>query len=261
MIAKAAREAHQTEEAWVTQNLGPPEVPTDAMLKSIFEKVKPNLPPGTPFESLKDQLGAAAINESQHRKLQALAMDLKKKNNFTLKLSRPEPFRQKVNAKGATRGPEDAKITIVVFADFESPAPEIEPLLKAYPNRIRYVFRHFPLQFHHFATGAAKAAICAQAQGHFWEFHDALFSSTRDLEPAGLVAHAILLKLDEAQFNSCLSSKETATKLDDDISEGRALGIDGSPAFFVNGVMLSGPRSESDFTRLIDTEIERLEVH
>jgi protein-disulfide isomerase len=151
-------------------------------------------------------------------------------------------------------------VTIVVFADFECPycsraAETVEKVRRAYGDKVRLVFRHFPLSFHPKAPLAAQAGACADEQGRFWELHDALFESG-ELEPDALKAQASRLGLDGKQFDACLDSGRAAAIVERDQAAGAKLGVTGTPAFFINGVMLSGAQPEEAFHRIIDEELK-----
>jgi protein-disulfide isomerase len=102
---------------------------------------------------------------------------------------------------------------------------------------------------------AAEAALCADKQGHFWEMHDQLFAHQQALLPADLAKYAIAIGLDEDAFEHCTQGHETAKVLADDLLAAAELGITGTPAFLVNGRLVSGARPATDFRRVIDEEL------
>ena len=127
-------------------------------------------------------------------------------------------------------------------------------MLAAYPNKIRYYHRDFPLEFHANARPAAEAARCANAQGKFWPYHAALFASA-DLGTDRLRAIADETGVDRAAFDECLASKKLTAAIDRDIADGASVGVNGTPAFFVNGRMLSGAQPAEAFKVIIDAEL------
>jgi protein-disulfide isomerase/predicted transcriptional regulator len=148
--------------------------------------------------------------------------------------------RREVEPRGPARGPSDAPVTVVAFSDFECPfcaraRPVLDALLETYPGQVRLVFRHFPLPFHPHAARAAEASLCADAQGRFWPYHDALFDDPKSLSEEGLRAQARAVGLDEAEFAACLSAGRFAAQVREDVEAARRLGVDGAPALFVNG--------------------------
>ena len=165
-------------------------------------------------------------------------------------------------AQGYTMGSPDAKVEIVEFADFEchfcAKAHEtVMGVMKSYGDKVRLVFRHYPLSFHAKAPKAAEATACADEQGKFWELHDVLFES-QELAVEALKMQAKRTGLDEEKFNSCLDSGRTAPLVKRDMTAGQQVGVSGTPAFFINGFMLSGAQPEEAFRKLIDAELARL---
>ena len=163
------------------------------------------------------------------------------------------------------QGAADAPVTIIEYSDFQCPYCE-RYFNETYPQikeqyidqgHVRYIFRHFPLAFHSEARPAAQAAECAGEQGKFWEMHDALFENqdswAGNAEPAAVFAGlADGLGLDGAEFEACLSSEKYADKIQEDADAGAEDGVDGTPAFFVNGVSISGAQPFSAFQQQVD---------
>jgi protein-disulfide isomerase len=119
------------------------------------------------------------------------------------------------------------------------------------------VYRHYPLPNHPHAKPAAEASACANEQGKFWEFHDRLFENQTRLTDADLKQHASAVGLDAAQFNACFDSHKFAQEVEDDMEAGEAAGVNGTPAFFINGRALSGAQPFEAFKRVIDEELAR----
>jgi protein-disulfide isomerase len=133
----------------------------------------------------------------------------------------------------------------------------VKEIETAYPTNVRIAFRHFPLSFHKNAQRAAEAADCAQEQGKFWELHDILFENNRALEEEKLAEYAGQAGVDPAKFKECMDSGRTRQPVLDDMEAGKALGVRGTPAFFVNGIRLSGAKPFPDFKAVIDSELAR----
>ncbi|MBF0584619.1 MAG: thioredoxin domain-containing protein [Magnetococcales bacterium] len=159
------------------------------------------------------------------------------------------------------RGKAEAPVTIVEFSDFECPycrrAQEtLKAVEKAYGDKVRFVFRHYPLPFHEQAPKASEAAQCAADQDKFWPFHDALFAEGATLELSALKTLAGKLGLNQATFDGCLDSGRHAGRVAQDSAEGQKLGITGTPTFFVNGIRLVGAVPFAKFQRIIDGELK-----
>jgi protein-disulfide isomerase len=155
------------------------------------------------------------------------------------------------------RGPGDAWVTLVEFADFECPfcrseQPVLADVEALYGADLRVVFKNFPLAgIHPRAQAAAVAAECAHEQGKFWELHDLLFTTA--LDDATLLADAARVPgLDLAAWQACLTAPAAAERVAADVALGTGLGIDGTPTLVVNGVPVVGAVPEADLRAAID---------
>jgi len=155
------------------------------------------------------------------------------------------------------RGPDDAWVTIVEFADFQcSYCQDVESTIRqvdAAHQGLRWVFKHFPLtEIHPNATAAASAADCAHQQGQFWPLHDKLYSVRGISESdTSLRGYAQNLALDMDAWNACFKSSASLDRLSSDIQQGKANGVGGTPTFFINGDVLAGDYPVGDFLKLI----------
>lgn len=161
-------------------------------------------------------------------------------------LERPENNVDLQTQAGPSLGPPEARVTIVEFSDFECPfcrrvQPVLRRVLERWPNEVRLVYKHLPLERHRNAFGAAKAAVCADRQGRFWDFHDALFVEKQDLSPRGLVSVAEAQGLELGPFEACLRDKGTGAAVQADRALARRAGVTGTPMLFVNGRRLNSP--------------------
>lgn len=119
------------------------------------------------------------------------------------------------------------------------------------------VFRDFPLAFHNNAQTAAEASNCANEQGKFWEYHDTLFANQQKLDKASLIQYAADLQLDGEAFMACLDSGKFTADVQRDMAEGQAVGVTGTPAFFINGRFLNGAVPYEQFAEIIDEELAK----
>jgi protein-disulfide isomerase len=178
-----------------------------------------------------------------------------------------EAPRQELEVTRLVRGPADAPVTIMTFSDYQCPycirsEPVLAEVLARYPEQVRLVHRHFPLDsIHPFARPAAEAAMCAEEQDKFWEFHDAIFARAGQLSEDSFAEIGSELGLDRDALNECMEERRYAEFVQNDFDAGRAAGVTGTPAFFVNGVSMRGSRSVEDFSRVIDSELERTNVN
>ncbi|MGH9704667.1 MAG: thioredoxin domain-containing protein [Candidatus Acidiferrales bacterium] len=174
----------------------------------------------------------------------------------------PAPFRTKVSAEGApARGPANAPVTIVEFEDFQCPyckavQPTLKQILSHYGDRVRLVYVDYPLEsLHPAAFQAHQAARCAGEQDKFWEYHDLLFKNAPAANAEQLDAYAKQAGMDMAAFKACLSSGKYQSAIQKDEEQGNKLGVEGTPAFFINGRMITGARSFDEFSLIIDEEL------
>ena len=174
-----------------------------------------------------------------------------------------EPPRQKFAASDSpSRGSANAPIEMIEFSDFQCPFclranPTVQQVLNTYGDRIRFVYRHYPLPNHPNARPAAEAAACANEQGKFWPYHDRLFANPAKLSDADLKQNAAELGLDTSKFNACVDSHKAKAQIDADVRAGEDAGVDGTPAFFINGRMISGAQPFDVFKKVIDEELKR----
>ena len=133
-------------------------------------------------------------------------------------------------------------------------------VLEKYEGQVRLVYRDFPLaQIHPQALPAALAGECAHEQGKFWEYHDLLFANQAQLDEASLKDYAAQAGLDTGSFEECLSSQKYLEEVQKDYSDGRSYGVSGTPAFFVNGNMISGAVPLDVFDQAITQALAELE--
>jgi protein-disulfide isomerase len=146
-----------------------------------------------------------------------------------------------VSARDHVEGPSTAPVTLVEYGDYQCPYcgaayPIVKRIQKHLGDRLRFVFRNFPLtEIHPFAEGAAEAAEAAGAQGKFWEMHDRLFEHQRALDQPHLVEYARQLGLDVARFERDLGDHAFADRVHEDFLSGARSGVNGTPTFYVNG--------------------------
>jgi protein-disulfide isomerase len=184
-----------------------------------------------------------SVHEARFNKARtAYVANLRAESKVVVQLAQPSA---QVDVTGSPRrGPENAAVQLVEFADYECPYcqkvhPDLVKLQQQFGSNVALVYKDFPLPMHPLAEKAAEAARCARVQGKFWEYHDALFENKR-LQVSDLKQQAVALKLDSAQFNQCLDSGQQAAAVKKDAAEGLRLGLAGTPSFFTNGHFLSG---------------------
>ncbi len=212
-------------------------------------------------QALNDALSRAEAAEAI---LQEVGLDLPNQPRPTRDPNEPiEVVRYPVTEQdNPAIGPADAPITIIEFSDFECPFctrwhQQVWPRLQeAYGDKIRLVYRDFPLySIHPNAGPAAEAANCANEQGRFWEYHDLLFAAEQGLGREAYEAYATQLNLDLAQFKTCLDERRYESEVTADFEYARQLGIQSTPTFFINGVALIGAQPFEVFQEVIELEL------
>ncbi len=230
---------------------------SDEEAQSFFDQNKDKLG-GRSFEELKQVIK----NELQSRKAKLYRMNfldrLKSASNVKILLAPP-----KVEVgvdDDPSKGGKDAKVTVIEFTDYQCPfcgkvRPTVKQLVADYGDKVRYVLRDFPLEFHPSAKKAAEAAQCAGDQNKYWEYSDVLWSNQKSLEVPDLKRYAGELKLDQKKFDACLDDGKYTAEVDKDMADGAKAGVNGTPTFFINGRVLSGALPLDQFKQIIDAEL------
>jgi protein-disulfide isomerase len=160
-------------------------------------------------------------------------------------------------------GSASAPVTIVEFSDFQCPfcqrvAPTLKQVQKTYGDKVRIVWKDFPLtQIHPEAFKAGEAAHCAGEQGKFWEYHDRLFANQQALQADSLKKYAAEAGLDAAKFNACVDTSKYGDRVREGVAQGSRLGVNSTPTLYVNGRMLSGAQPYEAIAAVIDEELAR----
>jgi len=253
--ARRGVEPRQLFEEEVVSKVGQP---SDEEVRAFYDQRKdqPGIPP---FEEAAPFIRHVLTRQKTEEATEAFFVQLEKGAGVEIFL---EPVRVQVEAVGPSKGPESAPVTIVAFSDFECPYcyrvnATLDQILQTYEGKVRLVFRDFPLNFHPNAQKAAEAGHCAHEQGKFWEMHDKMFANQRQLDVASLKGYAKEIGLDEKAFAECLDNGKKAAVVQENLFAGQQLGVRGTPAFFVNGRMVSGAQPFSEFARIIDEELGR----
>lgn len=169
---------------------------------------------------------------------------------------------QQINTAGAPSwGPANARVTVVEFGDFQCPYCEeffryTYPLIKQnYADKIRFVFRNFPLPQHPDAVPAALAAKCADEQGKFWEYHDMLYQNQGDLTSGALIQYAGRIGLDVPKFTQCFQSQKYMSVISNDVQAAFGYQARVTPTFFVNGQIYEGAYLYNTFQYILNQQL------
>jgi protein-disulfide isomerase len=234
--------------------------PSAEDVKRVYDQATANGQKLPPFDQVKGDIVGFLKNQKAQGEAMAYYEGLKKEMNVEVLLPPFLPPKVEVEAKGPSKGPGNAPITIVEFSDYQCPycvkaEKTMSEVLAAYPGKIKLVYRDFPLDFHPLAPKASEASYCAEDQGKYWEMHDRLFGAEGKLAVDDLKKYAREIGLDGAKFDGCLDSNEKAKIVEEHKKAGAAAGVSGTPAFFVNGRMISGAQPIEKFKEIIDHEL------
>jgi protein-disulfide isomerase len=232
--------------------------PTDADVQKVYDENKSQLGNQT-LDQVKPRIVEFLKQQKAGERQQAYVDELKTKYKTTINLK--PPVVEVSTAGRPARGPDKAPITIIAFSDYQCPYCKrahatVEQVMQTYGDKVKLVYRDYPLPFHENARPAAEAAACANAQGKFWEYHQKLWGAS-DLSTEKLKTMAGEVGMDQQKFDDCLAKQEFKAVIDKDIADGASVGVSGTPAFFINGRMLSGAQPFEKFKEVIDEELAR----
>jgi len=263
LIENAAKAAGQTPEAFVAAESGKrlPAV-AEKDVAQFYEQNKDRAQ-GRTLEQLRGEIKPflEARREQQARAM--LVEELKSKNAGAVKVMLEAPrYIVPISAGDPVRGNAAAPITIVEFSDYQCPFcsrvnPTLAKVLETYGDRVKIVFKDFPLGNHPQAPKAAEAAHCAGEQKKYWEMHDAMFANQRALELPALKQAARAIGLDGGSFDQCLDSGKYAATVRAGMELGEKMGVNSTPTLYINGRALIGAVPFENFKQIIDEELSR----
>jgi protein-disulfide isomerase len=238
--------------------------PTDAEGLAFYQQNKARIKEfqSKSYEELagpiKNNLMQIKANEIQRN----LIANLKEAAGFKLILDAPRVAVQTPAGEPEMGAGAGAAVTIVEFSDYQCPYckrayPEITKLMDEYGDRVRLIYRDYPLEIHTNARPAAVAARCAGDQGKYWEYHENLMTTAGSLDRSDLLSRGESVGVDTNEFTLCLDSGAHDAAVETAFTEGAALGVTGTPTLFVNGRMLVGVIPYAALKALVDEELER----
>jgi protein-disulfide isomerase len=235
-------------------------VPTEETVRKFYDANKSRI--NGSFIETALEIRSYLMQQEQERMFGALLIKLRRDYGYK---SLIEPDRAKVETQGhPTKGPSNAPITIVEFSDFECPYcgglfPTMQQIEQNYKDKIRIVYRQFPLtNIHPKAQKAAEASLCANEQNKFWQLHDAMFGDQTNLAVDALKGKAASLAMNVEAFAACLDSGKYASAIQASIAEGTKVGVTGTPALFINGRYLGGNQPYGEIEKIIEDELLRV---
>ncbi|MBS3095614.1 thioredoxin domain-containing protein [Candidatus Woesearchaeota archaeon] len=160
------------------------------------------------------------------------------------------------------RGDPDAKLTMVEYGCFGCPytkkaEPVVRGLLKEFAGDVNLVYYNVPLSIHKYSIEASKAASCAREHNKYWEYHDILLENQDELSDGSFARFAQEIGLDEKEFSECFNSSKYDNYINESYNGALAVGIYGTPTFFINNVSLVGPQDYRTLKKMIKDELEK----
>ncbi len=232
--------------------------PTDEEAKAFYESMKDKFQ-GASFEQVKQYIMPHLKQQKQQEIAKAKMQELYVKYKVLVKIPEIEMPIIKISEEDTPIfGNKDAKITLVEFSDFQCPycsqyAGFAKEVAEKYKDKVKVVFKHFPLPFHQEAFNAAIVAQCAFKQGKFAEMHDKLFENQAKLSTENYSKWAADIKLNKEEFDKCITDPKIKEKISNELKEAQDIGIQGTPTFYLNGKPYKGEYSVESFGKIIET--------
>lgn len=257
LLAAESSRAKMPAEELLKKNVFDKAKVTDPEIRKYYDENKARMQ-GKKFEEIQASIKEFLLRDKQQGLRDDYIAKLKKKADVEFLIAAPKLEVPEGDAPGI--GPEKAPIRMVEFTDYQCPfcgraRPTINEVLAQYKGKVRYVLRDFPLSFHRDAFKAHEGAHCAGDQGKYWEMNKKLFENQKAIGLQDLQKYAGELKLKMDSFNQCLDSSKYAGRVQEGLKDGQSVGVSGTPAFFINGRMISGARPFESFKEIIDDEL------
>jgi len=221
-----------------------------------------------PAEKINDELKVKVKNyilkEKESKKIAVWFAQQSLEHGVVINLKKPHRPRVSIPIDNApTLGNPNAKVTIVEYSDFQCPycakaEGTVKELQKNYGDQIKIVYKQYPLGFHKDAFKAAEASLCAHEQSneYFWKLHDYMLANPRKLSTTSLKNKSPDFGINKNQFSKCLDSGKYTERVNQEIAEGNRLGVQATPMFFVNGIVVRGAQPYQVFAKIIDEELK-----
>ncbi len=261
ILETEAKEQGKTSQELLDEIAAVPE-PTTQDIRDWFTKNKSRMR-SAKLENVSSRIKELILEERRETALREFVDPKLAALSWEMVISRP---RREIETTRLSRGPTDAPVTIITFSDYQCPycvraEPILAGVLERYPDQVRLVHRHFPLDsIHPFARPAAEASMCADQQGKFWGYHEGIFARRGKLGDNALAEIAAEVGLDVEEFDSCLEERRYKDFVETDFAAGREAGVTGTPSFFLNGIKLEGALSVDDLSGQVDLELARLQL-
>ncbi|MEH6471647.1 MAG: DsbA family protein [Halopseudomonas sp.] len=236
--------------------------PSEAQIEAFYNANKARIPGS--LQQVKGEISNYLNQQAMVDKQRALLSQITTEKGYSIELPALPTLRLPIELDGyPSKGNPNAAVTLVEFADYQCPhckdaGPKVKELMEQYGEKVRLVFRDYPINQSGVSRKVAEAAVCADQQNMYWPFHELVFARQSYLKSITPEMLADELGLDIEAFNACLQTGKAQTKVAASVAEARELGVTSTPSFFVNGRPL--PHSHEDLVTgiraLIDEELK-----
>lgn len=240
-----------------------PTEPSEEDILNVYMSNKAQLG-GKSLSETKDKIVGFLKSQQEQEHNRAVYRDIVTKYPVEFLIKEPAAVRVTVEEKNnPSIGPKDAKITVIEFSDFECPfckrSQDVnQKLREKYKGQIRWVFRDFPLPFHQDAMYAHMAANCSVSEGKYWDVFNLFFENSGNLGKANVDALIVKAGVSKDKYQSCMKdASNLKAEIDADIQDGQKVGVSGTPAFFINGIFVSGALPFENFDEIIQKELKQ----
>ncbi len=262
IIEMEAKAAGKSSEDFIQEMVSKAAIPSDAQIENAYNQLKNAGRVDKPLSDVRGAVMQMLMRENERSVFAAEMNRLKEK----YKLSIPYERIEVAVGSSPVRGNPNGKVTIIEFTDFECPfcrkAQDVnQKIMSTFGNEVKWVSKHYPLDFHPNAMRAHIAAVCVNKQSteSYWKFYDGVFSevgnSKEILEWPNLRNLAGKLGVNLNDYDTCVKDPATEEVVKADIAEGQKAGVTGTPAFFINGRLVSGAMPFEAFEQIIRQEL------
>ena len=263
LIANAARAAGQSVDAYVEQESAK-KLPAigEKEIAAFYEQNKERAQ-GRTLDQLRGEIKPFLEARRSQQARAMIVEDLKAKSgNGVRVMLEPPRYTVEISDTDPVRGNPSAQVTIVEFSDYQCPFcarvnPTLDRIRQTYGDRVKIVFKDFPLANHPQAPKASEAARCAGEQNKYWEMHDAMFANQRALDVPQLKQTARAIGLNGTSFDQCLDSGKWGAAVQAGLAQGEKMGVNSTPTLYVNGRPVIGAMPFENFKTIIDEELSR----
>jgi protein-disulfide isomerase len=234
--------------------------PAEARVKAFYEENKAHIPPNYTYDQVKPQIVARLKEEAAVANREKLLASLAKKYSLNFKAPEPPRVDFKTDEYVLRKGAKKPKVTIVEFADYQCPhcahaSKALAQIVKKYPNKVQLIYVDFPVNRSGISRELAEAAYCAHKQNKYWEFHDHIYQNQAKLIAQSAEDFAKKFGIHNDAFNACRKSAEAKAYVNKGKEEGERLGVNGTPAVFINNQRHMGGHEVKDFEAAIKVHL------